>query len=336
MSHRGHGNTVLWVLAGLWCLSGCGPAEPRKVLLREDGQWIEVAAVKGTPRGELALIQLHLADKEYKEVIKAAEKFRERYPVDFRREDVSMLAGHAQMRRGYYVKAYEWYTRQLDEFPAGELFEEALDREFQIAEAFLGGRKQVWEIIGVWSLEIVRISAVDEAVNILMQIAERAPTSELAEKALLRIADHHYDEKDYQEAAQAYDAYLAMFPRNRMSPYAQLRAARAVYATYRDARYDSTPLVNASLRFKAYATAYPDRVGDEGIDKTIEEIANLQAGADYYVAELFERLDRPDAAAFFYDQAARRYGKTTWTSRAQAARRRLAPKPDAPRNGADP
>ena len=319
----------------LGALPGCGPDAPRKVLVREGGQWVEVLAVEGTPQGELALIRLALADKEYRTVVKRVKAFREKYPVDYRREDAAMLAGHALMARGYYMKAHEWYTRQLDEFPVGDLRTEGLQREHEIANAFLAGRNQVWDVCGIWSLEIVRLSATGEALEILMRIAERVPGSELAEKALRRIGDYHFAEEAYRQAAEAYDEYLVMFPKRAMVPfarpaYAQLRAATAAYATYRSAEYDSTPLIDAGLRFRDYRAAYPGRVRAEGIDKILTEIANRRAEADYYVAKLFERLDRPKVAAFFYNQAAKRYGQTTWTARAEADARRLGyVEPDA-------
>ena len=296
-------------------LGGCGSA-PRSVLIREGGQWVRVQAVKGSPRGELALILLYMEDLEYGEVVDAAEAFRKKHPVDYRREDVALLAGHAETRRGNYIKAHEWYTRQLDEFPGGELSDEALDREYRIADAFLRGRMQkVWRIL--------RLPATEEAIEILTRIAERSPSSELAEDALLRIADYYYHERQFLQAAEAYDQYLALFPKRRRSSFARLRAARATYATYRGAAYDSTPLVNANLRFGEYAASHPLEARAEGIDDILTEIADRRAEADFHVARLFERLDRPRAAAFYYTQAARRYGQTAWTARADQAAKRL-------------
>ena len=315
------------VLAGVCALAGCGgQAQPRTVLVREGGQWIKVVAAEGTPQGELALIRAHMADKEYLDVVEAAEKFRKKYATDFRREDVAMLAGHARMARGHYIKAHEWYVRQLDEFPAGDLSGQALDREYTIADAFLRGREQaiVWNVFGLGEVDIWHLSAVSEAIKILMDIAGRAPSSDLAEKALLRIGDYYFDGEEYHQAAEAYDEYLLMFRKRPMSPYAQLRAARSVYATYLDARYDSTPLVDADLRFREFRIDYPDRARAEGVEKIIFEIADRRAEADYYVAQLFERIERPKAAIFFYDQAAKRYGQTLWTARAAAAAKRLA------------
>ncbi len=297
-------------------LGGCGPSAPRTVLIREGGQWVKVQAVEGTAQGELAIILLHMEDLEYGEVVDAAESFRKTYPVDYRREDVAMLAGHAEMHRGNYMKAHDWYTRQLDEFPAGELSEEALTREYRIADAFLRGRMQkVWYIL--------RLPATEEAIDILTRIAERSPTSELAEDAMLRIADYYYHEMQFRQAAQAYDQYLTLFPKRRRSAFASLRAARATYATYRGAPYDSAPLIEANLRFRQYAATHPIEARAEDIDAILAEIADRRAEADFHVAQLYERLDRPKAAAFYYTQAAKRYGPNAWTARATEAAERL-------------
>jgi len=306
---------------------GCATPQPRTVNVREGGQWISVLAVKGTAQGELALITLHMNDQEYADAVKAAEAFRKTYPVDYRREDVSMLAGHAEMERGNYINAHEWYTRQLDEFPGGALSDETLDREFRIADEFLKGRKQkVWKIL--------RFSAYEEGVDILTSIAERSPTSVLAEDALLRIGEYYYTDEQWLQAAEAYDQYLMMFPKRERAAFARLRAARGIYATYRGPVYDSTALINAGLRFSQYLNLHPAEARAEKIEKIIARIAEQRAEADFYVAELLERLDRPAAAAFYYNQAAKRYGYTPLTPRAEAAVKRLTPKPDVPQ--ADP
>jgi len=316
--------------AGLMLLGGCA-SEPQPVLVREGGQWVEVLAVEGTARGELALIMQYMKDEEYGEVISAAEKFRENYPVDYRREDVSMLAGHAEMERGNYISAHEWYTRQLNEFPGGDLSDEALDREYRIADEFLDGRNQKLRIYGTNTWILQWFSAHEEGIEILTGVAERSPTSTLAEDALLRIAEYYYADEQWLQAAEAYDQYLAIFPKRRRSGFARLRAARAVYATYWGAAYDSTPLIDAGLRFRAFAAAHPAEARAEGIDKVLARIAEQRAAADIHVAELFERLDRPEAAAFYYNQAAKRYGHTALTPRAEAAVKRLTPPPAAPK-----
>ena len=80
------------------------------------------------------------------------------------------IAGEAQMARGRYMAARERYEEQLTLHPAGRFSERALERLFQIAEAFLAGRKQ-------WVLGFVPFPARDEGVEILQYIAERAPGS---------------------------------------------------------------------------------------------------------------------------------------------------------------
>lgn len=324
---------ALIVLSGL---GGCGgEAKPRTILVWEGGRWVTVVAAEGTPQGELELIRAYMKDEEYSDAIKAAEKFFDSYPDDYRRENVAMLAGNARMKLGHYIKAHEWYNKQLNEYPAGDLSAEALEREYQIADEFLNGREQVvvFNAFGLGEMEIsLWLSAITEAMTILDGIAEHIHNPDLAERALLRKADYYFAQKRYYRAAEAYDNYLTIFPDRPKSPDALLQAARSFLAAYRDARYDSTPLVDANLRYREFRAKYRWRAQAEGVDKILLDIADRRAGADYYVAQLFERIERPQAAFFFYNQAAvlfydqttKSYEQTVWTARAAAAAKRLA------------
>lgn len=312
--------------AGAMLLGGCGPSGPRTINLLEGGQWVEVLAVEGTARGELALIELYRKDQEYGKVVEAAEKFYKTYPVDFRRQEVAMFAGHAEMERGNYMKAHEWYTRQLDNFHPGEFSDEALDREYRIADAFINGRPQKFWIFPSWVLPWLK--AYEEGIDILHGVVQRMPMSTLAEDALLRIAEYHYADEQWADAADAYNGYLVTFPKRRRAAFARLRAARAIYATYRGAAYDSMPLIKAGSWFAAFAELHEFEAQAEGIDKIIARIREQRAEADFHVAELYERLDRIDAAVYYYKEAAsERYGFTTVTLRAEAALERLVPQP---------
>jgi len=314
-------------------LAGCGRAPaPGPELVREGGRWVPAAgSTEGAARGELALIRRHVERGKNRKAIRRAKKFLKRFPADERGEEVLMLAARAQMNRGRYMKAYEWYERQLDQYPAGKYFDRAIDREFQIAEAFLAGRKQV-----VWGF--LYLSAKAEALEILTRIAEHVPGSIRAEEALLRIGDDHFENKRYVEAAEAYDNYLALFGKSVRAGYATFRSGQAVLATFRGIPYDGTPLIEAELRFRDLAEKHPAAVGPAGIDAILKDIAALRSRKDYDTAEFYQRTGRPEAARFYYQEASLRYGRGKWSRKAEEALRRLGParRGEKPLQGAGP
>ncbi len=285
-------------------------------MVREGGQWVRGAApAEGTPAGELALVRMHLDQGKHSRTISAAKKFLKKYPLDYRGEEAMMLAAEAQMHRGRYMKAYELYEKQLEDYPIGEFFDRALYREFRIANAFLAGKKQV-----VWGF--LRLSAEAEALEMLSRIVEHAPGSILAEDALLRIADHYYEDRYYAEAAEAYDNYLELFGKSERASYAMLRSATAIYSTYRGVDYNDTPLVEAELRLRTFKQNYPTS-SRSYVDQILRQIAILRAQKDYNAAQLYERINRPDAAVFYYKEVVKRDNDSKWAEKALVALLRL-------------
>ena len=289
------------ILIGSAVFAGCGPP-PEGELVFRDGRWIrEAAPIEGTAAGELALVRLHVKEGRNRKAIRAAERFLKRYPDDLRGERVLLEAAQAYVNRGRYMKAYDWYERLLDLFPAGEYFERVVEREFEIAEAFLAGKRQ-------WVWGFLPLGAESEALEILTKVAEHAPGSIIAENALLRIADYHFEDRSYARAAEAYDQYLELFAKSARAPHAMLRAAESIYATFRGIAYDDTPLVEADLRMQIFQQSYPQAARAAGVGQTLQTIASLRAEKDYTTSIFYERISRPEAAEFYYRQVVEHYG----------------------------
>jgi len=278
-----------------------------------EGQWVPVTPpAEGTPAGELALIRRHLLQGRSGKALKAAKEFLKRYPDDPAQEEALLLAGEAELKRGRYYQAFERFDRQLSEFPAGRFFDRAIDREHQIAEAFLAGKKRIL-------LGFVRLPAREEGLSILERIAEHAPGSSAAEKALLRIADDHFQRREHAEAIGAYDTFLALFGNSHNAAGAMLRAAQATYASFRGVAFDVTPLLDAEHRYRALAERFPVTAESAGVRRTRLEIKELRAQKLFQTARFYGRTRRPGPARFYYQRVGRQYPQTTWAEMADQA-----------------
>ena len=109
----------------------------------KDGKWVAAPKpVEGTPEGELALVRMHLNKDDPKKASKAVKKFLASYPNDSRREEIMMLAGQAAMDRGRYSEANDRFNEQMDQYRNGVFYDRAVQRQYEIADAFLKGRKR--------------------------------------------------------------------------------------------------------------------------------------------------------------------------------------------------
>lgn len=268
--------------------------------------------VEGTSTDAGAAIQRSIDAGEYRAAVKAANRYLARSNDPAEREEVMMLAGEAEMKRGRLFQAFEWFEKQLAESPEGRYAGRALEHDFAIAEAFLAGQKRV-------ALYVVRLPAHDEGLDILGRIAEHAPGTPTAERALMRIADDRYQQKEWDESAEAYDRYLTSFMRSTNAAEAMLRAARAVHASFGGARQDETPLIEAEQRYRELARAYPLSASQAGVDGVLEQIRSERAAKMLEEGRFYERIDKPKAAAYTYRLLLRTYPNTDAAAQAELA-----------------
>ena len=321
------------LLSLLVCLAGC---EPRGLqwqgwrLVRKPppapagggyewrgGRWVRTPAVGASSQaGQIALIRQYIEQKDEGQAVKTAEKFLKENPDHELREDAIMLAGQAQFNRGLYYQAFELFEKQLDEFPNGRLADRALDREFKVGEKFLLGHKRIIK-------QVIRLPAESEGVEILERVTEHVPSSRMAERALLRIADHFFHKGDYERAAERYDQFLEVMPKSNRATYAMLRGAMATYRTYRGPQFNGTPLREAEQRFKRINQIYPVLAKREKIPQTLETIYSQRAERVFTTAEFYLRTNKTSSAAYYYRRTIDGFPQTPWAEQSVSALRQL-------------
>lgn len=287
--------------------------------------WAQAAKpARGTPAGELALIRQYVQKGQAHAALKAVDEFMKKYATSAQAEEALMLGGQAEFNRGHYFQAFERYEKQLAQFPAGQYSERALSREYDIAEAFLAGKKRI--VLG-----FLLVPAQDDGIMILKRIAEHAPGTAVADKALLRVGDYFYAKRRWPESIEGYDNYLKIFPKSEHAPYAMLQGARASLNHYRGPRYDETPLLEAQQRFGEFRTQFPGPAEKANVSQILDGIHQARARKQFATGEFYERTHKAPAAEFYYRYTADQYADTPYGPQAQARLGKVTPRAAAQR-----
>jgi outer membrane protein assembly factor BamD (BamD/ComL family) len=276
--------------------------------------WVPAPAPEpGTPEADLVVIREMLDRGESpKAVLRAVEQFRATHHESPGCEEAMNLAGQSLLNDGEYWKAYDWFERQISNYPNGAFFERALDREFTIADAFLKGRKRkVWKVF--------RLPAKEDGVDMLLRIAAHAPGTDIAERSLLRVGDYYFEDQAWAEAMDVYDQFVRDNPYSARRPYAMLQAARSQFLSFRGIRWDVTPLREAMARYRVFAAAYPRQAKEENVADILREIQETLSHKLYETGAFYERTKYPAAAVYYYRQAVDSYPDTEW-AKASASR----------------
>ena len=251
------------------------------------------AADPATPDGKLQTIRKNLAAGEFSDAQDLAEKWIEAYPNHPRLVDAYLLCGEAKMGQGDYYQALFDYEKVLKDYPASEAFNIALERQFVIGEKYSHGLKK--SLLG---LRI--IPADDEAVEIFLRIQERAPGSEIGERAVLALGEHYFSHQQMSEAAETFDYFLINYPRSLAREPAMKRLIDATMATFRSPRLDSTGLVEGQHRIRRYQREFPAAAEKAGAEALLVRTEESLARKLFYDASWYEQRGEKVSAIYMY------------------------------------
>ena len=317
--------TIKLMLAkGAWCavivlISSVATAATPAWELRGN-RWIEVSPAVAPATAPVAEPMLDRAEAiiragNYKAGAKTAIEWLRERPKDApQRDRALMLVAEGYYLDGKRVNAFYYLDELMDEHPETSLYNRALQRQYDIADAYLNGYQRVF----LW---FPILDAEDEAIDMLFRIQSRSPGSAIAEKALLRTADYYYASSDFDLASDAYSVYLRSYPRSSKLPRVRLKRAYATLAQFRGTRYDATPLIDARAQLLDLIASYPDIADEEGLPDLVGRIDNAFAAKVYRTADFYRRTDEPRAAIYSY-----RFLIATFPASAEAklAKERLA------------
>lgn len=302
---------IPWVVA-VGVVSAAGWALGQAVQsweLRDAGQWQQVAVPTTAPVAEPTLdrVEEMLQNKQAtaaKRIVVAWLRTHKESPV---RERGVYLLGLANFHYGDRIMAFYNFDEVMDKYPASRYFYPALEKQYEIADAFLKGYKR--KFLGMPLFE-----ATEEATEMLYRIQQRAPGSPLAEKALLRVADYYYADAQFDVAADAYAAYVRGYPRSPYLPRVRLRQAFSALAQFRGLNFDATPVIDARQQLLDLAQAYPKLALEENVEAIVQRIDAALAKKVLSTAAFYRRTHKPRVSAYYYQ-----YLILNWPNSAEAA-----------------
>ncbi|HZL36095.1 MAG TPA: outer membrane protein assembly factor BamD [Tepidisphaeraceae bacterium] len=304
------------------CASEAG-AQPRTWRYNGTGQWRESEDAPGPARtGNVPNKTLDKAERltdsgRLEPAHDILLDWLKRTPKAPDRDRAVYLLAQVYYANGDRVWCFYECDELLDNYPDSRLFFPALRLQYQVADAFLNGYKKKF-------LGLAVVGMREEAIEMLFRIQERSPGSPIAERSLLRTADHYYHTSEFDLSADAYGAFLRTYPRSSQGPKARLRQAYSNFAQFRGPRYDATPLIDARAQFQDIIVRYPALAQEEGLQGFIDKIEDQLAQKVYIRADFYRRTHEPAAAVFVYRTLIQQYPNSR---QAAAARKELSRMP---------
>lgn len=209
------------------------------------------------------------------------------------RDRATFLLAQCYFQSGNRILSFYHFDEVMDLYPESRLYPAALQRQYDIADAYLSGFKNRVLYMSILGME-------DEAVEMLFRIQSRAPGSPIAEKALLRTADYYYATSQFDLAADAYGAYVKAYPRSPLVARVKLRQAFSQMALYRGTRFDASPAKDARELLADLIVTEPNLAAGESLPSVVIRIDDALARAMIQSGDWYRRTNNLRGAAYMY------------------------------------
>lgn len=303
-------------------LSGNTRAAAETWRLKNGEQW-ESVATDPQERYLHAIAQLKelVQSGDAREVKAALRQIKEEFPDRVGPDLDLFVQGELHYWRDRYGKAVGKFEKMFKNYAASEFAAPALQREFEIAQAYLQGRKKT--VLGIFP-----ISGYAEGIEIMEKISDRAGLDEpngLGLRAAIAVAEHHEARGEYLEAYMKWAEIASYWETGPVGKKALYRMAEDNLAAYdrhalkRRPHYDASKLTTAKTYYQKYLALYPEDARENDVPAKIRHIDEQMAVKQLAIGQFYRRTGERQAAHLYFDMVLRNWPDTEAAALARQA-----------------
>ncbi len=279
-----------------------------------EGKWKQTTA-----KDQVEVAQAALDKGAHGLAFKAARRVIAVWPLSDYAPQAQYIIGRHYEARGLDEKAFKAYQKVLEKYPKIANYDEILNRQYEIAGKFLGGK--YFKVLGYVPL----YSSMPKTAEMYEKVVKNGPFSEVAPKAQLNIGAAHEKNKmlgfkapDYPAAAKAYETAADRYhDRPTIAAEALFRESMAHRKQAKDADYDQTSAGRAIDRFTDFIVLYPDDPRVPEARQFIAELRLEQARGNYEIARFYETKKRWSGAQVYYNEVVLKDPESPYAAKAR-------------------
>jgi outer membrane protein assembly factor BamD len=264
-----------------------------------EGRWQQPRA-----KDQLEVAQAAFDKKAYSLALKAARRVVQVWPLSDYAPRAQYLVARCYEATGRQEKAFKTYQALLEKQPKIADFEEILQRQFTIANQFLGGKWfKLWGYIPLYP-------SMARTARMYGDIVKTGPYSAVAPQSQLNIGAAWEKQKvlgfkapDYPAAIAAYDKAADRYnDQPKVAAEAIFRAAQAYQKAADTPDRDQSNATHAIARFTDFIALFPDDPRAPQAQKNIAALKDEQAQGNFDIARFYEKRKKWEGARIYYNQ----------------------------------
>ncbi len=283
-------------------------AQAETLRLSPAGQWQPLASdAQGKSALALSEMKQKIVAGDKAEALAALEELKNRFPEYAGPDMDAYIEAETLYAKRNWSKATKKFQEFIKTWPESPFADIATERLYSIGSAFLQGQKR--QVLGIFW-----ISAFDNGVEIMRNLADRMGTGPMGLRSLVTLAEAYEKRKMYPDAYEVWSEIADKWPTGDVGEHALLRMAKSLHAAYKGPQYDPTWLVSAKAYYEDYISRYPANAQQIDAQGTVSTIIEQQAYKNYTLAQYYNKTDQALGANLYYQ-----YVLDTWPDSQAAA-----------------
>jgi outer membrane protein assembly factor BamD (BamD/ComL family) len=233
--------------------------------------------------------------------------------------ETNFLIAECYYQLGNYDEAIDLYREVYRvNRPPQDILDRTFLRVYDIALDYLRGKADCRFLF-------VNYSCPGTGIEILIGeqgLITEYPYLSFADDAIMEIATHYFDRKEYPEAVPLFQK-VADDPRSEWRELAEYQVAMSFFKQIRGKDYDQKLVLDAERRFRSYLENQPRGPQAEAARQKLAEISEMQGARHLGVAKFYLNESEPGAARIYLRIVLDRYATSSAAREAREIQRQL-------------
>ena len=238
-------------------------------------------------------------EHNFKRAIKAYKTLVRKHPRDALAPGALYRAAELSEQINDTAVAALLFRGLVGHYPNNPHFEEAIEAQFRIGEAYLAGKKH--RVLGVVAFG----SPNERAIEIFAAVIRTAPYGKYTARAQYDIGLAREKEHLNDSALEAYQAVVDKFPTDPLAAAAQYQIGYIWFTTSKAGTRDLAATQKARTAFQDFLFRYPNSEKAPQARANLQLLEHKQMSSAYDVAKFYDKQKHYRAAVIYYNEVIR-------------------------------
>ena len=275
------------------------------------GKWVNPKyAVKPIPIEQLAFALGFYKQDKLKEARREFIKLLKHYPKSSQAAEAQYYLGAIEQSQGRLYEAFLAFQKVIDKYPFSPRLNEIIDKEFEIAQAFMQGEKR--KAFGVV------LPVENPAIEIFRKVIDNSTYGPRAAEAQYKLGLILKNLDRFFEAEDEFNKLIKNYPQSEWVIAAEFQIAACQASISSGPDYNQEITREAKEKFEEFLLSHPDAELSNQAEKNIQRLKEKEAQSYYDIAVFYEKQKAYSAARIYYNLVISDYAQSSWADKARS------------------